>query len=91
MIVDREKETILVYPNPVTGNRISLQLNNLNKGLYSLRLYNAAGQQVISKSFEQASPNRTETLTLSVAAPGIYRLCLQGNGLMLQETIAVNL
>ncbi len=38
---------IRVYPNPATDN-VSLEFNNA-KGNYSIRLFNQAGQEVMSK------------------------------------------
>ena len=41
---------ITVYPNPVNGNTIVLQMNNLQKGSYTITLTNKLGQQIINKS-----------------------------------------
>ena len=44
-----KKLFMTVFPNPVTGNTIGLQLNNLPKGMYNLSVSNKAGQTIATK------------------------------------------
>jgi len=45
------KADITIYPNPIRGNSLSLQLNSLQKGNYDFIIFNSAGQNVFSQSF----------------------------------------
>ena len=67
--------SIAVYPNPVTNRVISLQFSNMEKGIYGLRLLNAAGQVLMSSKISHAGGSATETITLGKnIANGSYHL-----------------
>ena len=73
------KESISVYPNPVTGSAIILQLNNQPKGLYTVQLFSNAGQQLYNKTLEHAGGSSTQTLELkNIFEKGIYQLKVSG-------------
>lgn len=46
--VFKESKSVTVAPNPVTGNTISLQMNNVKKGKYTISLYTTPGVLVYS-------------------------------------------
>lgn len=71
---------ISLYPNPVTGNKFSMQATALPKGSYTIRVINAGGQQVYSQSLNHTSGG---SITESVQLPatiktGMYTLQLSG-------------
>jgi hypothetical protein len=71
-------EKISVYPNPVKGNVVGLQLNNLAKGNYTITITNKLGQQVYSTIIEHPGGSASQTLQTETFAKGIYQLQLSG-------------
>jgi hypothetical protein len=71
-------ENISVYPNPVKGNVVGLQLNNLAKGNYTITITNQLGQPVYSKTIEHQGGSASQTLQTETMAAGIYQLKLAG-------------
>lgn len=69
------KEQVSVYPNPVVNNTIGLQLNNLAKGKYKVRILTIGGQLVYSTTINHLGGSAAESVTpanrLSV---GLYKL-----------------
>jgi hypothetical protein len=68
--------TVSVYPNPVKGNTISIALNGLNKGNYTLSVFNQLGQQVLNRVINHNGGNATQTFDLSALAAGVYEMRL---------------
>ncbi len=74
------KSAFMIYPNPVKGNRITLQLSNMEKGKYAMTVYNAGGQRVISRDITHLGGSATEEIDLgSVLASGVYRVSFSSN------------
>ena len=66
-----------VFPNPVKGDRIGIQLDNLNKGNYKAILYNNSGQPVFTQNivFEGGSASKNIQLNNAIKK-GVYTLLL---------------
>jgi len=70
---------ISIKPNPVTGNSVGLQLNNIDKGTYTMILYNNLGQNVYQTQVYHTGGTAFKIIPLSKAlANGTYRLSLAG-------------
>ncbi|HMU47027.1 MAG TPA: T9SS type A sorting domain-containing protein [Chitinophagaceae bacterium] len=79
--LDKSVKSITIYPNPVRGEFISLQSSDLAKGNYSVRIMNAAGQQVYNQRFSHTGGAINETIQLpSGMQSGIYILQLDKEG-----------
>ena len=77
-----------VFPNPVTGNIITLRLKNLTNGIYSLQLLNASGQVIEVKSIQHVESVSAETFEIQHRlAAGKYDLKLTGNGVQLNTSV----
>ncbi len=85
------RSAFTIYPNPVKGNRITLQLSNMEKGKYAMTVYNAAGQRVISRDITHLGGSATEEIDLgSALASGVYRVSFSShNGATLNQTLVV--
>jgi hypothetical protein len=82
--------SIAIYPNPVKGSQLTLQMNNLQKGNYSVLLFNPAGQQVSRFQVNVANDIITQTLQLpSSVKPGVYNLLISNGALKLTKTFIV--
>jgi hypothetical protein len=70
-------KSVTVYPNPVKGNVIGLQLNNLDQGVYTAKLTTTTGQQVWSKTINHNGNNGSLSVQLNKkVAQGSYQLQL---------------
>ncbi|MEO6229183.1 MAG: YDG domain-containing protein [Ferruginibacter sp.] len=64
-----------IYPNPVIGNTIGVQFNNMPAGKYKARLLNNLGQVLLIQSIEYAGGNSIQNITpTNTLAKGIYQL-----------------
>lgn len=69
------KTEISLYPNPVTAGQLSMQATDLKQGLYTLHIFNAAGQQVYTQQLIHAGGAVTETVQLPASLKsGLYSL-----------------
>lgn len=72
--------TMKVFPNPVVGNMVNLQLNNYPQGNYTVRFINSMGQTVLSKQIQHPGGNSTQSIDLPSTLPhGMYRLEIIGD------------
>jgi type 1 glutamine amidotransferase len=78
-IINNGPAMITLYPNPVVGNTVVLQMNNLQKGNYQVILTNEIGQRITAKMINHPGGSATQTIELSkIFAPGIYQLKFSG-------------
>jgi Secretion system C-terminal sorting domain len=76
-MTDKGIKSVTVYPNPVTGKEIGLQLNNLAAGNYTAKMFNIAGQEVYSTILQHNGNNGSTSLQLNnKLAAGTYQLQL---------------
>jgi hypothetical protein len=66
--------SITVYPNPVRGNTFSVNVKNMEKGRYSIILYNNAGQIVFNDVINHDGRNTPYPVTTKITSKAIYRL-----------------
>lgn len=84
------KGSINIYPNPVRGKQLTLQLNNLQKGIFSVQVFNRMGQQVSQSQLDISEENMTHTLQLpSAIDPGTYNLVISNGTLRLSKTFII--
>ena len=90
VVIGDRTEGISIYPNPIVGKTMNLQLSNIAAGVYTISMTNTNGQQVMEQSMQHAGGSVTETIKLpSTLASGIYQLRLAGNGGSYIETVIV--
>ncbi len=70
---------VVVTENPVRGQSIHLEIKNLNKGNYTVTLFNAAGQLVYKGALNYSGRVTNEVIKLNTPLPGgIYQLHFVG-------------
>jgi len=75
VLIGKARQSITIYPNPVTNGRINLQLGNQPAGVYGIRVMNKLGQVLVSKQINHEEGSSTETIQLDKSsAHGIYQL-----------------
>jgi hypothetical protein len=67
---------ITVYPNPITGNVIHLQLHNQATGKYQIKLYNTGGQVLFSKDIQHTESSNSEDIKCDNLPNGVYQLII---------------
>jgi hypothetical protein len=86
------KPAMAVFPNPVTGNTIGLQLKNLDAGTYTVSFYNNMGQKVYTTLLQHGNDGKsTTTLSLKNLPQGTYEMILRGrNNITVTSRISRN-
>jgi len=70
---DKFAGLIAVYPNPVTGNRITIQFNKVPAGNYTLELRDVLGRSVMQRKINVNSESETQGFQLNESnARGVY-------------------
>ena len=71
------KSGIRVYPNPVKDRKLYIELEDMPKGTYRLRLMNNKGQEVMNKQFINMVGNAIQMMNLgNKLANGFYKLLI---------------
>ncbi len=83
------KSAFSIYPNPVKGGIVGVQFSNMEKGKYSMVVFNSAGQKVTSRDINHLGGSATEEINLGVMASGVYRVSLISNGGSIQNQTLV--
>lgn len=78
---------IHMYPNPAINNSIALQLNNIEKGMYRLRLFNSEGQVVFSKAIHYNGNTLTVSPVSSIATGNYYLEISGGAGVKITKLL----
>jgi len=90
--IGKTDQVIGVYPNPINGSSFSLQLNDMDKGTYNVRLYNNLGQLVFKTQVLHSGGTATKTISLgNINGKGIYQLEVTGeNNVKITQRIVKN-
>lgn len=80
---------VVLYPNPTSGDVISIQATALNKGLYTIQVFNTSGQRVLTQSLNHPGGFVTQTIQLPALQPGLYSLQLSGGATRISKSFIV--
>ncbi len=90
-MIDKNVKSVKVYPNPVAGKVLGMQLTNMDAGKYIVKMFSVSGQEVWASTFNHNGNNGNISLKLDGAlAAGIYHLQIidsKGNGF--KQTILI--
>ena len=77
---DVQARGLSLYPNPVSGNQVTISLSGVKRGQYSLRVINNAGQDIFKQMITNHSSSLTQIIALpSSVKPGIYNMVVAGD------------
>lgn len=80
------RESFEIYPNPIVGNNVTIQFANINKGVYTVNLFNVMGQKVLSKMINHSGGSASQTININENLPsGNYSLQTTGNGIIVNK------
>lgn len=88
--ISKTKAEVVVAPNPVKGGQLNLQIGGLEKGVYSVRLYNDLGQEVFNSQLSTTGGSLSQSFTLpSTVKAGMYNLQLSGGDVKISKRVVV--
>ncbi|MEJ7829326.1 MAG: T9SS type A sorting domain-containing protein, partial [Segetibacter sp.] len=88
IFIARKSEGMSVFPNPVSGKVLGIQLKNIAKGSYIVNLINNIGQTVSTRKIEHPGGSAIYSITASnTFIPGIYIIRLTGGNTTLSQQI----
>jgi hypothetical protein len=88
--LSKSKAEVLVAPNPVRNGDMNVQLSDLSKGTYSLKVFNNVGQVVFTSQLSTEGGSLTKSFKLPVTAKaGVYTLQVAGNDVNITKKIVV--
>jgi len=84
---DLELSTYNLYPNPLKGKALTIQINNVAAGKYTVIIYNALGQKVVNQvvAHEGAIANHAMNIGTQLSA-GVYTVSILGSEGKVSET-----
>ncbi|MCC6761249.1 MAG: T9SS type A sorting domain-containing protein [Chitinophagaceae bacterium] len=78
-IQQQEQRSAVLYPSPLSGNTCSIQLNELPKGEYNVRISNTSGHHIWQQQIIHPGGSAAQTVQLPAAmSNGIYQLTIEG-------------
>ncbi|MES2776994.1 MAG: T9SS type A sorting domain-containing protein [Bacteroidota bacterium] len=87
---NRKSPELTVLPNPIVSGKLNVQLNNFEKGAYTLTLFSNAGQKMFSAAVNNETGSFTQTLQLpSSVQPGVYKMVLVNGSNKVSKTVVV--
>lgn len=88
--LSKSKAEVTVAPNPVRNGDMNVQLSDLTKGTYSLKVFNNVGQVIFTSQLSTEGGSLTRSFKLPVTArSGIYSLQLTGNDINITKKIVI--
>jgi len=78
------------YPKPAKNAQLTLKIDNLRRGSYSVLLFNLMGRKVTQFEIEVLNDDVPKTLQLPASIrPGTYNLLITDGNLRLNKTLTV--
>jgi hypothetical protein len=88
--IGKDASGLRLYPNPVTDKQVTINLANLKRGAYDLRVVSVSGQDIFRKTIQNQSSNFTQTLNLpSTLKPGVYSMIITADNFRETRTFIV--
>ena len=78
-----------VYPNPVKGGVVNVQLMNIEKGQYSIKIVNSIGQEVAAKTIVHNGGSATQSINIGNVALGTYNMVISNGTTSVTKTVIV--
>ena len=75
-----QRSELLLYPNPVTDKKLTIQTGNTGIGKFQVQVIDISGRNILSQSVMNSGTNASLVINLPAnIKPGIYSLRLTGN------------
>lgn len=87
--MDGRNTQIRIFPNPVRSQRITVQLNNLQKGVYELVFSNSLGQVAYRTAVDHDGGSLTRIVSLPAGFKGVYGVQLKSENVLFKQLLIV--
>jgi len=76
VVIEWNSPQVTIYPNPISGNVINLQLINQPAGNYGIKLLDMLGQVLMIKQIKNDGGNHTNVVQINISsyAHGVYQV-----------------
>ena len=89
--IGKDKNIFSVVNNPVLNKKVLLQMENTDKGIYTINLYNQLGQLMNKNDINHNGGSATYSININNLSKGVYQLAITNtNGLQITKTILIN-
>ncbi|MBP9741318.1 MAG: T9SS type A sorting domain-containing protein, partial [Chitinophagaceae bacterium] len=78
-----------VYPNPVKGGTVNVQLMNVEQGLYSIKIVNKLGQEIASRMITHNGGSATQSINIGNVASGTYNMVISNGTTSVTKAVIV--
>ena len=72
------KGAVSIYPNPVSNGKFNLQMSNMEKGTYTVRVFNNLGQEVMNSTINNEAGTAVKTIAAKGLSVGVYTVQVVG-------------
>jgi hypothetical protein len=73
-VATETRATLRIYPNPVEGNMVHVELNNMEKGVYYITITNSSGQEIYTKKVEHPGGPLLQSIDIGKLGSGLFHL-----------------
>jgi hypothetical protein len=87
--IGKQTAEFTVYPNPVKGGTINLQLTDIEKGVYTVKVVNNLGQEIAARTITHNGGSATQTISIGNAATGKYNMVITNGTTAVTKTVIV--
>lgn len=87
--IDKQGSGFTVYPNPVKNRTINLQLTNIEKGIYTVKIANNLGQEIASEVLNHNGGSATQIISIGNAQTGRYNMIITNGVTKVTKTVIV--
>lgn len=85
-----QQTDVVVYPNPVKpGEPINLQLQNAEKGIYNIAVYNKAGQLLYKEAYSHAGGTSFKAINLKNTGTGNYTVRITADNFKFSKEVII--
>lgn len=86
--IDKQGSEFTVYPNPVKSGIINLQLTNIEKSVYIVKIVNNLGQEIAARVLNHSGGSATQIISIGNAPIGKYNMVIT-NGITTVTKIVI--
>jgi hypothetical protein len=88
--LSQSNSELTLFPNPVVDRKVSIQAGNISKGQYKISVSNLNGKKLYDQTLDHPGGVISQVIQFPAETPpGIYSLCVNGNGLRLFKQFVV--
>jgi hypothetical protein len=87
--IGTKRSEFTVYPNPVKGGTINLQLTDIEKGVYTIKVVNNLGQEIAAKQITHNGGSANQTISIGNAPTGKYNMIITDGTTTVTKTVIV--